>query len=492
MLKIAVDIDEVIADFMTSLVAFHNEEYHTSFQLDDFVSYDFHRVWGGEQREANIKMHRFFSSSYFTNMRPLPGAKEALSTLCDRHGYELHAVTSRLHSLEADTRLWLDTHFPHLFSGVHFGSMYATDGSSRKKSDICRDIGACLLIDDSPHHAVDCSGAGLPFILFGEYPWNLPSRSRDPDAQCLSGVRRVYKWNDETVKTIVQTAEATCLRNQDVVTIAIVQMCACGDKEVNYATCERLIREACTGSPSALPVLICLPECFSYIGETGAESIAAAEDPATSTILSRYASLAKELRIWLSLGGFPERRVVEDQVKLSNLHVIVSPNGVIDHRYFYRKIHLFDAPCAGLYESSTTVPGTELVVVDMGFARVGLSICFDIRFPLMFEQLRHRQDLRADIILVPSAFTVKTGHAHWEILLRARAIETQCMLVAAAQSGVHNSKRQSYGHSIAVDAWGRVVAYCGAEENGITYAFFDRAQQNEIRSGMPVQDMHNY
>jgi deaminated glutathione amidase len=108
--------------------------------------------------------------------------------------------------------------------------------------------------------------------------------------------------------------------------------------------------------------------------------------------------------------------------------------------------------------SRVLVPGNEIVCVDMGFAIVGLTVCFDLRFPSLFQALRYGSMTRpgADIILVPSAFTVPTGQAHWEILLRARAIETQCLIIAAAQAGQHNQKRSSYGHSMIIDAWGTV------------------------------------
>ena len=160
----------------------------------------------------------------------------------------------------------------------------------------------------------------------------------------------------------------------------------------------------------------------------------------------------------------------------------------------YRKIHLFDSPYSGLQESKNTRAGEEIIVVDCGFAKVGLTTCYDLRFPELYSILR---DKGAEIFLVPSAFTYKTGKAHWEILLKARAIENQCYVVAAAQIGKHNEKRTSYGQTMIVDMWGEIKGVCpihepdneaGDENEGcVCYAHFDRTSMEKIRNSMPVQ-----
>jgi predicted amidohydrolase len=161
--------------------------------------------------------------------------------------------------------------------------------------------------------------------------------------------------------------------------------------------------------------------------------------------IRRLCEIAVENKVWLSVGGFPERRTVDEVACMSNTHVVISPEGLVLSPA-YRKIHLFDSPLAGLQESKHTVAGSELVTANVSGLQVGLAICYDLRFPAFFEALcrplvngvgeKNISDKGgAEVVLVPSAFTQVTGKAHWEVLLRARAIENQCYIVAAAQSG---------------------------------------------------------
>jgi predicted amidohydrolase len=152
----------------------------------------------------------------------------------------------------------------------------------------------------------------------------------------------------------------------------------------------------------------------------------------------------------------------------------------------YRKVHLFDAPLVGLRESRLTSPGAEPCVVCDGTpaGRLGLSVCYDLRFPELYAALRRRGG--AHTLLVPSAFTVTTGRAHWELLLRARAVETQCYVVAAAQVGRHNGKRESFGRAMIVDPWGTIVAECEAGAVGVAVAEIDLALVEGTRAKMPV------
>jgi predicted amidohydrolase len=152
----------------------------------------------------------------------------------------------------------------------------------------------------------------------------------------------------------------------------------------------------------------------------------------------------------------------------------------------YRKIHLFDADVGdaqGSYrESDSFAPGDQLLVVESALGRIGVAVCYDLRFPEMF---RGMLDLQVDIIVLPSAFTRNTGWAHWLPLLRARAIENQCLVVAANQGGIHDSKRQTSGGSVVVDSWGRVLAEAGLGE-ACVIGSYDQAEQNALRRRMPV------
>ena len=211
----------------------------------------------------------------------------------------------------------------------------------------------------------------------------------------------------------------------------LVQMTAVNDVGANFAACSKLVEEACAKSAQ----IVFFPECFSFIGAAAGEAQAVAE-PLSGPILARYRELAKQHSVWLSLGGFQER--VDGEERIYNTHVVIDGGGEI--RATYRKIHLFDVPMVNLVESRQALAGSELVAVDSPAGRLGLTVCYDLRFPELFQKLTFVHGAR--VLLVPSAFAVKTGEAHWETLLRARAIETQCYVVAAAQAGQHNTGRQ--------------------------------------------------
>lgn len=229
--------------------------------------------------------------------------------------------------------------------------------------------------------------------------------------------------------------------------------------------------------------MLFLPENFSFLGSSPSESVSIAE-PLEGPLIARYAALARRHSLWLSLGGFQEKS--RDATKLHNCHVIIDHEGRTVTSY--RKIHLFNVDIPGgpvLMEGKFTAPGTGLVACKSPAGRLGLSICYDLRFPEVYQRLTY--DLGAEILLVPSAFTVATGQAHWEVLLRARAIETQCYVVAAAQTGKHNEKRESYGHSMIIDPWGRVVAQLSDPgATGIAVADIDIGAMREVRRQMPV------
>ena len=265
--------------------------------------------------------------------------------------------------------------------------------------------------------------------------------------------------------------------------IAVAQMTSVGNIEANFQTCKTLAEEAVSQGAK----ILFLPENFNFLGMSPAESLALAEPIDTPNgIISRYAALAKSLNIWLSLGGFQERG--PDPEHLYNCHVVINSDGEIAASY--RKIHLFNVDVPGgpvLMESRFTSPGTGLSTCESPVGRLGLSVCYDLRFPAVYQRLAF--ELGAEILLVPSAFTVATGKAHWEVLLRARAIETQTYVVAAAQAGKHNEKRESYGHSLIIDPWGRVI---GKLEDplatGIAVAEVDLEELRSIRERMPVRE----
>jgi len=232
--------------------------------------------------------------------------------------------------------------------------------------------------------------------------------------------------------------------------------------------------------------------------------------------MAEYRALARREGLWLSVGGFqecPSEAAAGGGVgtsgggeeggsvrgrgdgagrgapgKIFNTHVVLDAEG--QTQGVYRKIHLFDVDVPGgpvLCETDYTLPGGELSCVDTPFGRLGLTTCYDLRFPEMYQVLRF--DLGAEILLVPSAFTVPTGAAHWEPLLRARAIETQCYVLAAAQAGRHSEGRESYGHALAVDPWGRVTAQrADPSDEGIAVAEVDLDALAGIRRRMPVAE----
>lgn len=223
-----------------------------------------------------------------------------------------------------------------------------------------------------------------------------------------------------------------------------------------------------------------LPENFAFMGAADGASVQAAE-PLDGPTIKMLRKTAEHFGVWLSLGGFQEK--VRGKEKIYNTHIVVDDRG--DIVAIYRKIHLFSVtlPDGEVYDEARSIlGGEEIITVKTPFFTAGLSICYDLRFPGIYAGLRDRG---AEILLVPAAFTAYTGVAHWEILLRARAIETQSYVFAPAQIGHHNEKRETYGHAMIVDPWGTVLAEC--EENcEIALAEIDLAFLQKLRNDMPV------
>ncbi|XP_043820602.1 deaminated glutathione amidase isoform X2 [Dromiciops gliroides] len=262
--------------------------------------------------------------------------------------------------------------------------------------------------------------------------------------------------------------------------VAVCQVTSTPDKEKTFAACSGLVQEAARLGAC----LAFLPEAFDFIARDPAETLRLSE-PLDGDLVNRYARLARECGLWISLGGFHERGKDWEQTRrIYNCHVLLDSKGSIVATY--RKTHLCDVELPGqgpMCESSSTVPGPTLgSPVSTPAGKVGLAICYDLRFPEL--SLALAQD-GAEILTYPSAFGSVTGPAHWEVLLRARAIETQCYVVAAAQWGQHHEKRGSYGHSMVVDPWGVVVARC-SEGPGLCLAHIDLGYLRQVRQHMPV------
>lgn len=234
--------------------------------------------------------------------------------------------------------------------------------------------------------------------------------------------------------------------------VALVQMSSTDDVEANLDAATALVDQAAQANAE----LIALPEAFAFLRREG-EGVDDA-DRIANRATSWLCDTARQERCWMLGGSIPERA---PGGRLFNTSVFVSPVGEVVARY--RKIHLFDVDLdrSGRYrESDTYAPGRTPVVARTPFGGFGLSICYDLRFPELYRRL---VDAGAHWLCVPSAFTRETGAAHWEVLLRARAIESQCYVLAPAQCGSHGPNRASFGHSLAIDPWGVVLAQAGDE-----------------------------
>jgi predicted amidohydrolase len=261
---------------------------------------------------------------------------------------------------------------------------------------------------------------------------------------------------------------------------ACVQLTSTADVARNLETCRRLCAQAAARGAR----LAVLPENFAFLGLKEDDKFPVAESvPGDGPIVSALARMARETQMWIVAGGMAER--ASEPGKVHNTCVVVAPDGAIAATY--RKIHLFDVQIPGnaeFMESRTVAPGAEPVVVETPLARVGLSICYDVRFPELYRALAARG---ARVVVVPAAFTMHTGKDHWHALLRARAIENQVYVVAAAQFGRANEKRVCYGHSLIIDPWG-VVLVDAPDREGVVLADIDLEYQDKVRRELPVLD----
>jgi nitrilase len=263
---------------------------------------------------------------------------------------------------------------------------------------------------------------------------------------------------------------------------AAVQMNSSADVAANLASARTLLEQAAEAGAK----LAALPENFVIMGRTETDKLAVAEpfDPSlrSGAVQSWLRQTARDLGLWIVAGTLPLKLANETRVAPACL--VVSDTGECVARY--DKMHLFDVdlPKAeeSYRESATFAPGSQTQWVDTPIGRLGLAICYDMRFPELFRLLAAQG---VEVFCVPAAFTVPTGRAHWEVLLRARAVENLCYVLAPAQAGMHANGRETYGHSLIVHPWGEVLA-CRPEGAGIVTADIDRSQIAELRQRFPA------
>jgi predicted amidohydrolase len=259
------------------------------------------------------------------------------------------------------------------------------------------------------------------------------------------------------------------------VRVALVQMCSGRDVARNLRDASALIRDAAAGGATYIQT----PEVTNLMELDRELLFGASEAESSNAALQSFADLARETRAWLHIGSLV---VKASETKLANRAYLLSPTGEIAARY--DKIHMFDVdlPNGEVYrESANYAPGSKAVVADLPWGRLGFSICYDLRFPYLYRALAKAG---ATVLAVPAAFTRLTGEAHWVTLLRARAIETQCFVLAAAQGGLHEHGRETFGHSLVVSPWGQVLAEGGVQPS-VILADLDLRMIADVRSRVP-------
>ena len=260
--------------------------------------------------------------------------------------------------------------------------------------------------------------------------------------------------------------------------VATLQMNSGPDVAANLDAAGTLL----SGAATAGAVLAVLPENFAIMGAKEADRLAVAENIGAGPIQDAIADLAQKLSLWVVAGTLPIRGHSANRVAPASL--VFDANGKQVARY--DKMHLFDVDLPGkgeIYrESATFEPGKEPIVVETPVGKLGLSVCYDLRFPELYRQLSARG---AQLLAVPAAFTVPTGRVHWEVLLRARAVENLCYVLAAAQWGAHANGRETYGDAMIVDYWGRVLGR-RAVGVGVVVAEVDTAAQTSVRASFPA------
>ena len=262
--------------------------------------------------------------------------------------------------------------------------------------------------------------------------------------------------------------------------IAAVQMVSGTEVEANLEAARRLIATAAAQGAA----LVALPEYFCFMGRADGDKLAIAETPGRGPIQRMLSEAAREHGVWLVGGTLPMKS--PDPQRVLNTCCVFAPDGSLAARY--DKIHLFrfERDSGGVRESydegRAILAGSAPTACDAAGLRVGFSVCYDLRFPELYRALMRPP---CDLLSVPSAFTYTTGQAHWELLLRARAIENQCYVIAPAQGGRHENGRRTWGHSMVVDPWGEVLAV-RPEGEGVVLAELDPARIADVRAQLPA------
>ncbi|HYM19292.1 MAG TPA: carbon-nitrogen hydrolase family protein [Micropepsaceae bacterium] len=257
--------------------------------------------------------------------------------------------------------------------------------------------------------------------------------------------------------------------------VACVQLRSTDDVNENIATASNLIRNAAKAGAH----FIATPENTTLMAADGGAKLEKTVAEADDKAVPAFAALAEELGIWLLVGSLA---IKVSATKTANRSYLFDPKGRVEARY--DKIHLFDVnlPSGETYrESNTVAPGAEAMVVNLPWARLGLSVCYDLRFPQLYRTLAKAG---AEILTVPSAFTETTGKAHWHVLLKSRAIENGCFVVAPAQGGTHANGRKTYGHSLIIGPWGDILAEGGIDP-GVVAAELDLEEVARARARLP-------
>lgn len=260
--------------------------------------------------------------------------------------------------------------------------------------------------------------------------------------------------------------------------IAAIQLNSTNHINGNLETAGKLISEAAENSAQ----LIVLPEMFAIMGEKATDKVAVAEKYGDGKIQSFLSDNARKNNVWIVGGTIPIQ--CHDKNKIRAACIVYDNNGDAVARY--DKIHLFDVTVSEMEsycESDTTEPGDSIVVIDTPVGKLGLAVCYDVRFSTLFTELMNRG---AEIIALPSAFTVNTGEAHWHLLTRARAVDTFCYLVGSAQVGMHANGRQTYGHTLIIEPWGNIVSEITKPNPGVINAEIDLNKLHSIRKSIPV------
>jgi predicted amidohydrolase len=269
-------------------------------------------------------------------------------------------------------------------------------------------------------------------------------------------------------------------------TLAVIQLVSQDDVAANLQQAEQLLAEAAAAGAR----LALLPENFAAMGHKDLAALGRAEADGSGPILPWLKRCARSLGLWIIAGSLPLPVSGQPDSKARACCLVVNAEGEIAARY--DKLHLFDVEVAdarGRYrESDDYSLGERIVVVDTPLGRVGLSICYDLRFPELYLALRAAG---AELLVVPAAFTAVTGAAHWQVLLRARAIENQCYVLAAGQGGTHPHGRETFGHSAIIDPWGEVLAEL-ATGPGLLLAELDKTKLQQLRQRMPMQQQRRF